>query len=231
MNYVMADLHGEYDKFKKMLRLIEFRGEDNLFLLGDLVDRGPEPIKLLMDVMMRNNVFCLLGNHEYMMSYVLERLDLDMLSEQPEDYLEPTDLIAYEGWMQNGGDVTLSQFRKLTEDDREMVLDFIQDMELYEMLEVDGKKFILVHAGLSNFNKERSLDDYEPYELIHERPDYHKNYFDSIYTVTGHTPTQTITGEPNIYHNGTHINIDCGACFPEGRLACLCLDTMEEFYV
>ena len=27
------------------------------------------------------------------------------------------------------------------------------------------------------------------------------------------------------------IAIDCGACFENGTLACLCLDTMEEFYV
>lgn len=25
--------------------------------------------------------------------------------------------------------------------------------------------------------------------------------------------------------------IDCGACFNGGKLACLCLDTLEEFYV
>ena len=231
MNYVMADIHGEYDKFKKMLRLIEFRGEDNLFILGDMVDRGPEPIKLLMDVMMRNNVFCLLGNHEYMMSYVLEAMAVDIEEDNVEDQLSPTDLIAFDSWMENGGGVTCEQFRALDEEDQEMVLDFIQDLELYEALEIDGQKFLLVHAGLSNFSKDRPLDDYAPYELIHERPDYHKNYFDNIYTVTGHTPTLELTGKPNIYKNGTHINIDCGACFPEGRLACLCLDTMEEFYV
>ena len=27
------------------------------------------------------------------------------------------------------------------------------------------------------------------------------------------------------------IGIDCGACYPHGQLACLCLDTMEEYYV
>lgn len=28
-----------------------------------------------------------------------------------------------------------------------------------------------------------------------------------------------------------NICIDCGACFPNGCLACLCLDTMREYYV
>lgn len=33
-----------------------------------------------------------------------------------------------------------------------------------------------------------------------------------------------------IYKNNNHIAIDCGAVFG-GRLGCLCLDTMKEFYV
>lgn len=51
--------------------------------------------------------------------------------------------------------------------------------------------------------------------------------------VTGHTPTQTIEGNPNpgfIYRYNNHIAIDCGAYYPGGRLAAICLDTGEEFY-
>ena len=33
-----------------------------------------------------------------------------------------------------------------------------------------------------------------------------------------------------IYRKNNHIAIDCGACFPGGRLAAICLDTGEEFY-
>ena len=58
-------------------------------------------------------------------------------------------------------------------------------------------------------------------------------YFDDTYVVTGHTPTQTITANPKpgfIYKNKNHIAIDCGAPFPCGRLAAICLDTQEEFY-
>ena len=33
-----------------------------------------------------------------------------------------------------------------------------------------------------------------------------------------------------IYHGSGRIGIDCGCAYPEGRLACLRLDDMKEFY-
>ena len=47
MLYAMSDLHGEYQKYLAMLEKIKFNQEDTLYLLGDLVDRGPEPVKIL----------------------------------------------------------------------------------------------------------------------------------------------------------------------------------------
>ena len=49
--------------------------------------------------------------------------------------------------------------------------------------------------------------------------------------ITGHVPTRNIEGaKPDrIYQNGGHIAIDCGAAIG-GKLGCLCLNTMEEFY-
>jgi serine/threonine protein phosphatase 1 len=48
--------------------------------------------------------------------------------------------------------------------------------------------------------------------------------------VIGHTPTLVVTGRAEIHRFENVIMIDCGATF-EGRLACLCLETGEEFYV
>lgn len=42
---------------------------------------------------------------------------------------------------------------------------------------------------------------------------------------------QLLCGQDKIFRSGTMINIDCGCAFPGGRLGCLCLDTMEEYYV
>ena len=40
MTYAMSDLHGCYDKYKKMLEKIHFGEDDTLYILGDVVDRG-----------------------------------------------------------------------------------------------------------------------------------------------------------------------------------------------
>ena len=50
MTYVMSDLHGEYQKYLQMLELISPGNEDVIYILGDIVDRGEEPINLLLDI-------------------------------------------------------------------------------------------------------------------------------------------------------------------------------------
>lgn len=229
--YVMSDLHGEYKKFLQMLEQIQFQDDDILFILGDIIDRGPQPISLLLDLSVRSNVFCILGNHEYMALQILQTLDVEITEENWNTQLTPEIMQGYLEWMQNGGAVTLQQYRALDTEDREGVLEFLEDLVLYDLATVGGQCFVLVHAGFLHFSPDRPLDDYAAEELIFERTDYEIPYFSNAITITGHTPTLSITGKPQIYRKGNHINIDCGACYTDGKLACLCLNTMEEFYV
>ena len=66
MVYVISDIHGCYDEYIELLKKINFCDEDELYILGDVVDRGAEPIKVLQDMMLRANVYPILGNHDYM---------------------------------------------------------------------------------------------------------------------------------------------------------------------
>ena len=72
MIYAMSDLHGCYDKYIKMLEKINFGDDDTLYILGDIVDRGPDGIKILQDVMKRKNVVALRGNHDFLAHYILK---------------------------------------------------------------------------------------------------------------------------------------------------------------
>ena len=65
MTYLMSDIHGNYDKYMKMLDLIRFTDRDELYVLGDVVDRGAESMKILRDMSLRINVFPILGNHDW----------------------------------------------------------------------------------------------------------------------------------------------------------------------
>lgn len=51
MNYVISDIHGCYDQFIELLDLIQLKDSDTLYVLGDVVDRGPHPIKTLLKLM------------------------------------------------------------------------------------------------------------------------------------------------------------------------------------
>lgn len=232
MIYVMSDLHGEYDKYKAMLDKIHFSSKDTLYVLGDVIDRGNQGIKILKDMMMRDNVHPILGNHEYMAACCLvwlkKKITLESIENLNQKQIEDLSL-----WFSNGGYSSLQEFQSLSQDERENVFEYILNFPLYETVQVNGKTFILVHAGLGNFKPTKKLYDYTIDEMTWDRgnPDY--TYFDNphIFVVSGHTPTPLICGKANIYQNHQRIFIDCGASYDKGKLACLCLETMQEYYV
>ena len=190
MIYVMSDLHGCFDRYRAMLDKINFNAEDTLYILGDVVDRGEDGIKIILDMMSRPNVIPVIGNHEYMAYKVLKSLKTEVKEDNYESLSGD-----YFSWMQDGGRPTLEAFLRLSEDDRARVLEYIGEFDLYEELVVGDNKFLLVHGGLGNFDKEKALDEYDIHDLIWERPDYDAVYFDDKFLVTGHTPTLMI--DPN----------------------------------
>lgn len=38
--YCVSDIHGELDKFERMLRLIRFSDADHLYIIGDVIGHG-----------------------------------------------------------------------------------------------------------------------------------------------------------------------------------------------
>lgn len=68
MIYVTSDLHGfSLDKFKGYLEQVSFSDDDFLYVLGDVIDRGPDGIRILKWLMSKSNAQLILGNHEAMM--------------------------------------------------------------------------------------------------------------------------------------------------------------------
>ena len=52
-NYVCSDIHGHYDKWRALLTALDLRPDDTLYVLGDMIDRGPDGVKVLQDMMRR----------------------------------------------------------------------------------------------------------------------------------------------------------------------------------
>lgn len=233
MTYVMSDLHGAYERYDRMLRLIDFSDNDTLFVLGDIVDRGEKPAEILLDMMSRTNVYPIMGNHDCMAMYFLELLSNEMAEHDFSRHMNEDDTAAFACWLSEGGRTTFDGLCRLSTAERVDILEYMQGFPLYEIVDSGERTFFLVHAGLGGFRPDKKLSEYTAEELIMSRNNPKTRFFDddSVYVVMGHTPTPLICGEAVIYHCGNNIYIDCGAYSPDGRLACLCLDNMKEYYV
>ena len=232
MTYVMSDIHGDFDRYMKMLEEINLdEDKDTLYILGDVIDFGESGMKILMDMSSRPNVYPVIGEHEYTALPLLRRL-ADGVSESAVAKLGEKALAAFANWGKNGGQATVREFFALSPDDREWIVDYLGEFAPYEEVEVGGKSFVLVHAGLKNFAADRPLDDYGIDELIDESPDFERIYFPDRILVTGHKPTVEINPayKGKIFSLNRHIDLDCGAAYGL-PLGCLCLDDMREFYV
>ena len=67
MIYVLSDIHGQKRRFDSILKQIDLRPADTLYVLGDVIDRYPHGIKILRQLMSMPNAKLILGNHERMM--------------------------------------------------------------------------------------------------------------------------------------------------------------------
>lgn len=67
MIYVMSDIHGQKRRFDSVMKQINLQPDDTLYILGDVIDRNPDGIKILRQIMAMPNAKMLLGNHELMM--------------------------------------------------------------------------------------------------------------------------------------------------------------------
>ena len=229
--YVISDIHGNYEGYMKILELINFSDKDSLYVNGDVIDRGMGGIKILQHMMMQPNIYPILGNHEYAAGTCLRFLMKEITAECIGDIDEETFKNLME-WQNIGVQRTMDAFHKLSREEKQDIVDYLDEFSLYEEVAVNGKQFVIVHAGLTNFSQARPLDDYEMYELIFKAPYYDTVYFTDKYLVTGHLPTKAIEGNPRpnkIFRKNNHIAIDCASGY-DGCVGCICLDTFEEFY-
>lgn len=114
------------------------------------------------------------------------------------------------------------------------IYDYIEKAKSYVTLEFEGKKYILVHAEIADFEESKELDEYTLLDFIYKRADYSKRYYsdEKTFLVTGHTPTMFIftNRDAKVFMKNGHIAIDCG-CVYGGKLAAYCIETGEVEYV
>lgn len=239
MIYVLSDIHGQKRRFDSILRQIGLQPEDTLFVLGDVIDRNPDGIKILRQLMSMPNVKMLLGNHEHMM------LDALYYSRDSSEFdWEYHQAQRMNRWYRNGGKVTHDYLKRIRKTLRTEIFEYLDKLPLNEEVTINGKRFILVHAApVELFEEYRTFTKYtseKDFALWYRFNEFDTNPCDGI-VIFGHTKTNHFQqGEPlHIWHGPGLICIDCGSSSPEwndalsnqkGRLACLRLDDMKEFY-
>ena len=230
MIYVISDLHGyPHDKFLALLDKAGFGKNDFLYILGDVVDRnGDGGVETLNWLMYQTNAQLILGNHEAMLlacSFVFDEITEDSI-----DSLTAEKIDMLSRYQLDGGDITLKAMQKLPKETQQDILDYLRDCPLYETVNAGGKNFILVHAGLDNFDPEKRIEDYTTEKLLWAWPELTDVYYKDKMTIFGHTPTFSFGDEyeGKIIQTGTWIDIDVGAGF--GREPVLVrLDDMREY--
>lgn len=225
MRYVMSDIHGEYGLFMRLMEKIGFCSGDELYVCGDMVDKGSQSIKLLKQLFSMPNAVCILGNHEYAFLQYCNAVmrsspnAFEEAAEQLRSYFPSPD-----GKLLDGH--TLKRLMALP--------------AYYECAD-----FICVHAGLpvSRTGEVTPPQKANTVFMVNDRnfnspkllPDTAKCVF------FGHTPTRYINNADKIiaYSRGgavggiadlIKVHLDTGV-YLSGVLGCFCVDNLREFYV
>jgi serine/threonine protein phosphatase 1 len=211
--YVCSDLHGQYEIYNDIMN--QLKDNDKLYILGDVIDRGPGGINILQDIIKSNGrVELFMGNHEYMMMQSLIQNDKNV-----EDI-----------WLSssNDGKVTKDRFDSLSEQEKNNIKNLLLNSLVYKEVEVNNEKLHLVHAkAIQETNKKQeTVKDFletgrkdKLEEAVWTRKG-DKKFTNSevwkeeeigkenIFTIIGHTPTN---GTIEISDN--YVDIDCGVSY------------------
>lgn len=189
---IIGDVHGHYDGMITLLEQLDPGSEDQVYFLGDLMDRGPKSAQVVEFV--KNSPYhCLMGNHEQLMLNALPEVGKNTQ--------------AWQAWLYSGGYATISSYQKAGIMPREH-LEWMRSLPMF----LDLGDIWLVHAGIHPY---LSLSQQTEAEFCWIRREFHnipKPYFTDKLIIVGHTITFTFNGiEPGSLVRGQGwLGIDTG---------------------
>lgn len=214
MTYLISGLNGSLEKYKKLKNKAGIGENDVIYVISGIA-RGD--LSLLSELSMQVNVYPVMGRAEWMALKLLEAFE-KMLKNGSSP--TPEYIAEMKKWMLDGGQEVLDAYREMDGDMKEGVLDYLGDFACFEELELKGKSFIILPAGIKRYSTSVDIYDLDPEELLEEPLDPKKKYF------AGKTVVSADTG--CIFDDITKINDNiCMGC---RNAACLRLEDMAEFY-
>ena len=224
MIYVMADIHGEYDLFRQMLRAIHFSEKDTLYICGDIIDKGDASVRLLSYIAQTPNIHCIIGNHEdAFLKYYRARME-----------------------QADSADAVLEELKTYFSDGAHLDWNLIDYLELLPYY-IETDDFICVHAGIPILESGELMPLSQASEdfLLQDRKFKERGVGQSAKKCVffGHTQTDCVCGEAKVlaylrknmsapYKIGDFykVHLDTGA-WSNGVLACFCVESCKVYYV
>ena len=233
MIYILSDIHGNQRRFQSIMAQIHLQEADTLYVLGDVIDRHPEGISILRQIMAMPNAKMLLGNHEYMM--------LRALGAPCDDNIDTGTALPH--WYRNGGEVTHDSWNRLQDNEKAEIIQYLHSLPLSYDVQLGSTHYKLVHgAPAEDFADNEDLRYLNPtYFAVWKRWEAEAFPAHDYTVIFGHTPTRHYQDciPTELWRKDGYIGIDCGSGYPEekdspnypyGRLCCLRLDDGAIFY-
>ena len=106
------------------------------------------------------------------MMSILQKLMQEISEDNIESTLTEEFLHKYNLWIEDGGATTINGFKKLPKEEQEFLLDYLNDLSVYERITVNNQNYILVHSLPDNLQNGNDLN-YQIEEIIFGRPDFY----------------------------------------------------------
>jgi serine/threonine protein phosphatase 1 len=191
---IIGDVHGHFDTLMQLLEAIAPGQNDQVYFLGDLIDRGPKSAEVV-EFIIDNNYPCVLGNHEEILLCTIGYGKINSHN--------------LEFWLRAGGNTTLTSYNNEIPYHH---LEWMRELPVYR----DLGDIFLVHAGV---HPHIPLEQQSSEQLCWIRGEFHyskKPYFPDKLIIVGHTITFTFPNvEPGKLVTGNGwLDIDTGAYHP-----------------
>ena len=231
--YVISDLHSHLNILKRFVSDID--PQDKVICIGDVIDKGPDGIRVLEYIRESSQITMTLGNHEVMMLDFLLAQSKYRSSGILDRYFLKKDYEAkgrlWQGW--NSGKATYDDFMTLSDKRRAVITEYLMSLPLLLNEEVNGRKFVLVHAFPYNYQGKnvyyKECPDQVAEYVWNREPYFH---IDGRIVVTGHTIVQYHYGNDKVETDGQWYDIDMGLAMNSAvsKLAALRLDDLSVTY-
>jgi serine/threonine protein phosphatase 1 len=192
---IIGDVHGHYKGLMTLMEAIAPTSNDQVYFLGDLIDRGPQSSQVV-NFVKDHSYQCLLGNHEQML------LNIFTNGQVPDSMVQ--------AWLHSGGHATVASYQQATIPDDH--LEWFKALPTY----LDLGDILLAHAGV---DPSIPIAKQTAEQLCWVRDKFHtmeKPYLPDKLIIVGHTITFTFPGvTPGKLAQGRGwLDIDTGAYHP-----------------